>query len=312
MAGDHAACRAAGRPCPGLPAGQPARPQPARPTWRCIISALGRGDHPVAVEVARQPSSTPSRKHGNARIEPVEGVPDRVPEEHAAGGDAEPLPAAGRADPGRSRPRSSLSSRRPVPEMLTPTSLIWWPAVPAPRADQLGPGDVDARLGDHVARAAAAACPAAGTASSCSSQSQCVAPIRGSVTVVDCPVDRPLIAAGPGAAPTDRRDRSRGALAGVDRVEDAVVLGIAPAAARWCRCCRCRWRSAESAGAVRLSQRRPGCTGSQRVGVEGDQDGGDVQLGDVERAAPRRPRPARPRGRRRRRIGATTHGRPRR
>ena len=107
-----------------VPAAGAPGPQPG-PT-HLAVHHLGRGvvttRRPRAV--ARQPSSTPSRKQATSRIQAVEGPPVGQPEQHPAGGDAEVLlrlVALPLVDLAEVEPELAAAG----PEMLTPTSLIW-------------------------------------------------------------------------------------------------------------------------------------------------------------------------------------------
>ena len=137
-----------------LPGLRPVRPRGTKPGAANL--AVGdlrsrRGDHAVAVEV-RAPAeldAIPEDRQG--RIKTVQVLPDGGPDEHAAGGDAEPLlrlvalplvdlvhievelaaPGAGDADP-------DLADRLA--------------AVPASRQQQLGACEIDALVGRYVSQ----------------------------------------------------------------------------------------------------------------------------------------------------------------
>ena len=111
----------------------------------------GGGDDPESACGGPPAELDPVPEAGDVGIQPVEGTPVDQTEEHPAGGDAEVLlrlVALTLVD--LSEVQSEVAAARPGDAGTDLADLVTG-VVAAPREDQLGAGDVDARVAHHVA-----------------------------------------------------------------------------------------------------------------------------------------------------------------
>ena len=219
-----------------VPAARSSRPQ-SGPT-HLTVHHLGtrRGDDPEPTGGGPPAQLDPVPEAGDVGIQAVEGVPVGAADEHPAGGDAEVLSRLVTLTlVDLAEIESEVATTRAGDADADLAELVTG-AVSAAREDQLGAGDVDAGVGDHVAE-------------------ELLEGVGGRYRVV---VQQPEPVIGfsirsggstPARRPAPRRPRLRSHPAAARRRRRRAVRGarLVPAARRSCRCCRCRRRSAGSA-----------------------------------------------------------------